>query len=199
MNFELYEEYKTKFWNLNMKVSMFAGVFALIVLVSINYFEAEIPHFIGLIMFGLFILSQIVDLNSFFSKYETIKGQKGELAIDELGIVWKGKKIDWKSIVDINIQSNEIDNKHKWDQSPKNNVSDGLNLIEIRTSKGQQLGGYYKLMNEYEVEKLKDLLKRCVFKNQLKYDIAKKIIQPKNYKEHQLLKQQIKENTDNKR
>ena len=47
------------------------------------------------------------------------------------------------------------------------------------------------------MQMLKDLLQKCIFKNQLSYDLAKKIIQPKNYEEHQLLKQKIDKNTNN--
>ena len=198
MNFDLYEEYRTKFWNLNMKVSMFVAVFALITLVIMNYINEEISQYVGLTMFVLFILSQFVELKSFFSKYESVKGKKGQLAINEIGIVWNGKNIDWKSIVDINIEYNEIDNKHNWDLSPQNNVSDGLNQIKFITNSGFTLEGYFKITNDDQMQLLKELLHKCILKNQLSYDLSKKIVQPRSYEEHQLLKKEINENTDNK-
>lgn len=198
MNFELYDEYRTKFWNLNMRVSMFVGVFALIILVNISYITKEILQYVTLIMVGLFLLSQFVKLKSFFSKYKSVKGKKGELAINEMGIVWNGEMIDWESIADISIQYNEIDNKHNWDLSPKNNVSDGLNQIKLKTKSGLYLNGYYKLNNDDQMQMLKELLRKCIFKNQLSYDLAKKIIQPKSYEDHQLLRLELNENIANK-
>lgn len=198
MNFELYDEYRTKFWNLNTRVSTFVGVFALIILVTISSITKEILQYVGLTMLGLFLLSQFVKLKSFFSKYESVKGKKGELAINEMGIVWNGEMIDWESIADISIQYNEIDNKHNWDLSPKNNVSDGLNQIKLKTKSGLNLNGYYKLNNYDQMQMLKELLRKCIFKNQLSYDLAKKIIQPKSYEDHQLLRLELNENIANK-
>lgn len=199
MNLELYETYKTKFWNLNMKVSMFVLAFALIVLLLRNFLEGKILNYVGLTLFGLFILSQLVELKSFFSIYESKKGEKGNLEFNKNGIKWNGKKIDWNSIKVFEIEYNEINNNHKWDIGPKNNISDGLNRIKIQTKNSQNFNGHYQLKSENEKHILTKLLRECVFTNQLKYELAKNIIQPKNYKEHQLLKQQIKENTDNKR
>lgn len=194
MNFEFYEEYRVKDWNLNMIVGMSVGVVALIILVFNNYMNEEMFRYACLTMVGLLIMSQFVRMISFFSKYESVKGEKGQLSINEVEISWNKKKIYWESIVDISIQYNEIDNKHQFDFSPQNNVSDGLNRISLETKSGLKLIGYYKLKNHNQLQMLQELLQKCIHKNQLSYDLAKKIIQPENYREHQLLKKEISKN-----
>jgi hypothetical protein len=194
--FELYTDYKIKNWNLNMKVSMFVLCFILVFFLIRDYLDSYLLHYFSLTLLGLFILSQLVELKSFFSKYEHEKGEKGSLKFSETEIMWNGNEIRWNEIIDFEIQYFEIENQHKWDLGFDNNVSDGFNLISIKT-KENKFHGYYLIKNAYDLKYLQDLLWNCILKNHLSYEIAKKILQPNSYKEHQELKQKLKENTAN--
>ena len=145
---------------------------------------------------GLYILTNLVELKSFFSKYESTKGERGKLTVAKNGVIWDSKHINWKNITDMNISTNEIDNQHKWDYSHKNNVSDGLNLIEIKTNRGENFKGHYKLTSKDQLIILEDLLLESILTNGLNYEVARKIVKPNSYQEHQLLKKQIKDNLE---
>ncbi len=194
MDFELYKNYKSPYLNLNVKVGMLAGLFAIFVFLFDEYFEEEFRHYLVLLLLGLWILSLIVEVYSFFSKYESEKSQIGILNITEERIDWNRTFIEWRDIVDVEIQFNEVDNSHRWNSGPKNNVSDGINKIRIVIDNGDEYLGYYKVESETHLAALRDLLKKAVFKNGIGYNVAKKFIQIDNYEEHQALKKQLKNN-----
>lgn len=194
IEFELYTDYKIKNWNLNMKVNMVVLVFAIVTLLIQDSLNDSLLHYFSLTMVGLFMLYQLVGIKSFFSKYEHTKGEKGSLGFSETAIIWNGNEIRWNEIIDIEIQYFEIDNQQSWDSGPNNNVSDGFNPISIKT-KEKTFHGHYHISNVLKLSNLQDLLLNCILKNHLSYEIAKKIVQPKNYKEHQELKQKLKHST----
>jgi hypothetical protein len=192
---ELYTDYKSIDFNWNTKLSYFLLAYILVFFLSFNYIPFERWQLgIFLLIFFMVILF-FLNIRGFFSKYEHSKGQKKKLVLIETHVEWDGNKIEWKQVIDFNINYIEIENKQGWHSGPKNNVSDGFNAIYIKSIDGQEFRGHYLLDSPQKEIIIKDLLLKSVFANQLDYNVAKKIVQPKNYKEHQELKQKLNESS----
>lgn len=180
-----------------MKVSVVASILALILFIGSKYLGDKVIQISAIVLMVALILSQLVEVISFFSKYEHSKGQLTKLKIQETHIIWNNTVIKWSEIIDFKIGYNEIDNELNIKLGPKNNKSDGMNTISIITEHGKEYNGHYHIKSDYDLNKLKDLLWDCIVKNKINYNIAKNIVKPESYKEHQNLKNELREITDN--
>lgn len=190
---KLFKNYKQRFWNKNLIVTMALGIVALLVWWRLDSLDENALMYAVIILAVLFLLAKTVGGISFFSKYEHTKEYLGDLRISASEINWHGEAILWTEVSDIQIRDDEIEGKREWGNGPQNNLSDGINKIELTVQNGKTYKGWYQLSNKHELQDLKAVFLEAIILNKLDYQLAKKLMKPASYQEHQELKQKIAE------
>lgn len=196
LKFELYSNYSKSSFNTNDLFQMIFGVATLIFLLLAlfdNFLKLGKTFILNfaILVVVLFFISKLASVVSFFSKYEHEKELSGEIHFTLNGIKWCDIEIKWNQIDSIVLSMDEVDFTHRFDFTTSNNISDGINRIEVETIEGQSFRGWYLLPNLRSKLLLEKLLEESIFKNNVSYKIAKSILNPSTYKEHQLLKEKL--------
>lgn len=134
LQFELYTDYKRKFWNFNFTTQIIALCFSIFSFLILQIIEEDsiIIQILVILLLVLFLISSFIRLNSFFSKYESESKLVGEIIFSTNSIQWIEKEFSWEKLKHIYIEYHEIDGLLDYAESTsQNNRSDGMNKITI--------------------------------------------------------------------
>ncbi len=194
LQFELYTDYKRKFWNLNFTTQIIALCFSIFSFLILQIIEEDsiIIQILVILLLVLFLISSFIRLNSFFSKYESESKLVGEIIFSTNSIQWIEKEFSWEKLKHIYIEYHEIDGLLDYAESTsQNNRSDGMNKITILLLDNSSYCGWYKIKNKSQLIALYNLIDNVISFNDLNYEICKSLSHPSNYKEHQELKKRV--------
>ncbi len=190
LSLELYKSYRWRSWTTQAIIYIVLLLLIIGYKIALNYLDEDSVFlkklsFILLVCYILFILAKII---LFWFKYESLKEPYGVLKIGTQNLCWHDEVIAWSQIESVQINYGEVEGKIDFGQSSfQNNRSDGINQISIRSKGGQIYQGWYKINPEQKKELL-DLLQQAILSNNLDYNLAKSLLKPSNYQEHQQLK-----------
>lgn len=189
MKFDLYEDYEEKHSNWVIGLLLLICILLISNLLLVDILDNGQLQWLYLIIGLVYVIYFVSRFFHFYSKTSHSKGQKKILEIQELGIFWDKILIRWHDLHDFQADDEEVEMKRDWLRFELgNSLSDGFNKIQIISKDGIKYLGHYLLTSKLQKDALREQLKTYAIKHQLPYELAKKIVKPANYQEHQDLK-----------
>ncbi len=142
------------------------------------------------IILGLCVFP-ILRFYALFSTEEVSMTAIGEIIIHAEGIVFSGKQHQWKTLTDADVSLGDYKNKFEYKGAGNfsNNRSAGIrNEIFLKFNHTEMIKGNLLLGSQEEMINLKNILWQVIEKNKLPLGLAKKIVNPESFQEHQRLK-----------
>ena len=178
------------------KIAFWAFVISLAIIIGMR--EGMIPenYLVALILMIIAIVTPtLIDVSSMFKKEKHRKRIIASLSLDKNGIQWNSQNILWDDIKKITITLFDYEGrfigKGKWNY--ENNISNGLdNEISITLKNESEYQGNILMASKDQIAQARKVLWHVVKNNNLSYENAKGLINPKNYEEHQEIKKYCK-------
>lgn len=171
-----------------------AVLIPLLATMAIN--QEIIPHlsYLNKLLGICLFIPLVVYILAIFRKEEHSKTQIGVLEIDTEKICWNNHQMSWDEIEEISISYSDYEGRliKRFKGDFRNHRSNGLdNEISIKLKDSTNYSGNIFIESEEGLENLKNVLWAVVGENNISLNNAKKIINPRNYKEHQELKKRV--------